>query len=70
MGEHRNDFLDVMGDQNKRGGVALASEPLDELEEVLARDRVEPGARLIEDQETRPPHQRSADENALALALR
>src|SRR5271156_673938 len=37
---------------------------------MLTRDRVESGARLVEDEEFWARHQRSSDQCALALALR
>ena len=39
------------------------------MQKVFARDRVESGARLIQDQQRGPGHQGAADENALALTL-
>ena len=51
-------------------GAPCRAEALEEGEEVLAGDGVEAGARLVEDEQARPGHERAADEHALALALR
>ncbi len=67
--EHRDDLLDVMGDEDHRGRAAGASEAAQELQEVLAGDGVKSGARLVEDHELRRGHQGSANEDALAFAL-
>src|SRR6266481_4308806 len=70
MREYRDDLLDMMSDQHHRRRAAGAGDALQELQEVLARDRVESGARLVEDHEPRRCHQRSPDQHALALTLR
>jgi sugar lactone lactonase YvrE len=49
VGEGGYDLLDVMRHQHQHGRIAPAREPSEELQKVLARDRVQSRARLIED---------------------
>src|ERR1035437_10723727 len=51
--EHRDDLFDMMADEEHRGRAAGAGESAQELQEVLAGDGVETGARLVEDHEAR-----------------
>jgi len=69
VSEDRHDLLDVMRDKNQRGRAALRSEAFKKGEELLAGDRIETGARFIEDEQAGPCHQRTGDENALTFPL-
>ena len=60
----------MMGDQHKRRRIFLLAQALDELEEMFAGRRVQTGAGFIQNQQTRMRHERTADEHALAFALR
>src|SRR2546430_2705524 len=70
MAEHRHDFLHVMRHQHKGRRASLPPETIEELKEMFARDGVEPGARLVENQHRRTRHQRATDKHTLAFALR
>ena len=69
MGEGGHDFLDVMGDEDERGRAGLDGEVFEEMEEILAGDRVESGAGLVENQEARAGHEGAGDGDRRALAL-
>ena len=69
VGEKRDDFLHVMGDEEERGRAALRAEALEKGEEVFAGEGIEPGAGFIEDEQRRAGHERAGDEDALAFAL-
>src|SRR5208283_2645071 len=66
----RHDLLDVMRHQHEAGRSRIMREALDELQELLARDRIESRAGLIEDEQFRLRHQCASDEHALAFTLR
>jgi hypothetical protein len=51
--KHRHDFLDVMRHQNQRRRIFLRAEPLEKLQEMFARGGIQPGARLVENQNAR-----------------
>src|SRR5437879_5992578 len=70
MAEHRHDFLHVMRHQHNGRRASLPAETIEELKEMVARDRIEPGARLVENQHRRTRHQRATDKHTLAFALR
>ena len=70
MRKHRHDFLDVMRHENQRRRIFIRAEPLEELQKMFARRRVQPGARLVQNQHARPGHQRAANQHALPFALR
>ena len=69
VGEEGDDFLDMVGDEDEGGGVALFREEAEEVEKVFAGDGVESGARFIEEEEAQTGHEGTADEDALAFAL-
>jgi hypothetical protein len=48
--EYWHYFFNVMGYEDHRGGAASARETGEELEEVLAGDWIESGARLVKDE--------------------
>src|SRR2546429_6327466 len=70
MAEHRHDFLHVMRHQHKGRRASLPAETIEELKEMFARDGIEPGARLVENQHRRTRHQRATDKHTLTFALR
>ena len=70
MGEGRGDFLDVMRDEDERRSARLVGEDFDEVEKLFARNRIEAGAGLVEDEELRLRHEGAGDEYALAFTLR
>ena len=59
----------MMCDEHEGGRIFAAAKPLQELKEMLARRRVQPGARLVQDQQRRAGHQGAANQQALPLAL-
>lgn len=61
MCEHGHDFLDVVCDQHDGRATGVAGEAFEELEEMFAGDRIEAGARLVEDQQARAGHERPGD---------
>ena len=67
--EAREDFLDVVRDENEGGAVFAAGETAEKSEKILAGDRIEAGAGFVEDEQARTGHQGAGDENALAFAL-
>jgi hypothetical protein len=60
----------MTGHLDNRGGVGQRRKAAQIVEEVLACKRVESCARLVEDEQGRPVHQRSRDHHALPFALR
>ena len=60
----------MVGHEDEGGAAAAAREFFEEAEEFFPRDRIEPGARFVEDEELRVSHEGTGDEHALALALR
>jgi hypothetical protein len=66
--EGGDDFLHMMGDQDE-GGVGVPSELGEELQELFAGHRIEPGAGFVEDEEIGLGHEGAGDEDALAFAL-
>lgn len=69
MGGAGREFFEVVGDQDP-GQVGMRRVDLVEgLEELLAGRDVEPGRRLVEEQETRVGDQRAGDQRPAALAL-
>ncbi len=68
--EGRHDLLEVMGYEHQRRRAGPPRESIEEMQEMLARHGIESGARLVEDQQPRPGHERAAHEDALALPLR
>ncbi len=70
MREGRGDFFDVVGHEDEGGAAAAAREFFEEAEEFFPRDRIEPGAGFVENEELRASHEGTGDEHALALALR
>ncbi len=60
----------MMRHQHEARRDRIMREAFEELQELLARDRIEPRAWLIEDQQLRLRHQRASDQHALTLALR
>ena len=68
--EGRGDFFDVMRDEHERRRGGLAGEGFDEMKKLFARDRIEAGARFVQDEQLRFRHERARDEDALAFALR
>ena len=67
--ERRHDLLGVVGDEDERRTVPAPGDAVHEPEELLPGDGIEPRARLVEDEEPRPGHERARDEDPLALAL-
>ena len=58
-----------MRDEDERGRVFTGAEPLEKSQELLARQRIESGAWLIEDQQLRPGHEGAANQDTLAFSL-
>src|SRR5215218_5476131 len=71
MGECRRDFLNVVSDENDFGRrrVLLARKSLNQPEEVLTRHWIEPGARFIQNEETRFCNQGTGNQDALTFPL-
>ncbi len=69
VGEARRDLLDVVGDQDGRRRVGVEGEHGQGRDEVLTTAEVQPGGRLVEQQELGVGHQGTRDLDALALAL-
>ncbi len=67
IGQPRRLFHIVGGQED---GAAFGLERLDDLPDLAPRLRVEPGRRLVETQETRPPDQRARERQPLSLAAR
>src|SRR5712692_8767677 len=59
-----------MRHQNERRRTTLVRQPFEKLQKMLACDRIESGARLVENQQLRTRHQRPPYQHALTLALR
>src|SRR6266849_3807469 len=53
-----------MRHQNERRRTTLVRQPFEKLQKMLARDRIESGARLVENQQLRTRHQRPPDQHA------
>jgi len=70
MRECRHDLLGVVGYEDKCGTLATPCQCLQEPKELLPRHRVEPSARLVEDEKPRPGHERACDQYPLFFALR
>lgn len=60
----------MVGDEDEGGAAAAAREFFEEAEEFFPRDRIEPGARFVENEQWGASHEGTGDEHALALALR
>ena len=58
-----------MRDEDERGGVFLAREPIEKTQKIFASDGIEAGARLVENQKARAGHEGARDEDALTFAL-
>lgn len=61
VSEHRRDFFDVMGYQDQGRRIFLLPHSFQELQKVFPRSGVQPRARLIQNHQRRPRHQRPAD---------
>lgn len=70
VGETRQNFFDVVGDEDERGGVFLARESIEKTQKFFARDGIEAGARFVENHQARAGHERAGDEHPLAFTLR
>src|SRR2546425_4374595 len=68
--EYRHDFLHVVRHQCERGRLFSATEAIEELQEMLAGNRVESRAGFVENQYLWIGHQRAADDHTLAFTLR
>src|SRR5207302_3299114 len=70
MAEHRHDFLHRRRNEHNGRRASLPAETIKELKEMFARNGIEPGAGLVENQHRRTRHQRATDKHALSFALR
>ena len=70
VGEAVRDLLDVVGDEHDRRGAGVDGQRRQRGDELLASAEVEPGRRLVEQQQLGRGHQGAGQQHALALARR
>ena len=70
VSEHRHDFFNVMSYQNQGRRVFSPPHTLQKLQKVFSRSGIQPRARLVQNQECRPRHQRPANQDSLPFPLR
>ena len=70
VAEPRRDLLHVMGHQHQRRGVRVLGQPGQPPHQLLPAAQIEPGRRLVEQQQFGVGHQRPGDLDPLALTLR
>lgn len=70
VGEGRGDFFDVVGHEDEGGAAAAARERFEKTQEFFPRDRIEPGAGFVENEELRASYECTGDEHTLTFALR
>lgn len=69
VAEGWRDFLNVVRDQYEGRAAAFFTQAFHETQEMLARHWIETSARLVENQQLWPGHERAGDEHTLTLAL-
>src|SRR5712691_8249424 len=69
VGEAVGHLFDMVGDQHQDRKLGIAGQLAQPPQQVLAAAQVEPGGRLVEQQQLRVGHQRPGDLHPLALAL-
>ena len=70
VGEAVGDLLDVVGDEDRRRGGRVRGDVAEPADQVVAGGEVQPGGRLVEQQQARVGHQGAGQLDPLALTRR